>query len=137
MKDSRFALSHLGCVYYGNPSKDLLVVGVTGTKKVKTTTCHMVKEFLDSIGYRTGLIGTVHNIIGGRSTSRLPTQLRNLWIFWQCMRDGRPRLYSGSYGSFVTRLGASRVAHVQFDVGGYLPTSEPIIWIFITPWKIT
>ncbi|HHY69660.1 MAG TPA: UDP-N-acetylmuramoyl-L-alanyl-D-glutamate--2,6-diaminopimelate ligase [Bacillota bacterium] len=116
VKDSRFALSHLGCVYYGNPSKDLLVVGVTGTKG-KTTTCHMVKEFLDSIGYRTGLIGTVHNIIGGEVlpvTHTTPESLDLLAMHREMVDRGCTAVVM-EVSSHALEL--SRVAHVQFDVG--------------------
>lgn len=61
--DARKALSHASAVFYNHPSRSLAVVGVTGTKG-KTTTCHMVKSVLDSSGERTGLIGTIHNIVG-------------------------------------------------------------------------
>jgi UDP-N-acetylmuramoyl-L-alanyl-D-glutamate--2,6-diaminopimelate ligase len=61
--DARRALSQASNLFYGEPSKSLLVVGVTGTKG-KTTTCHLVKSVLDECGEETGLIGTVHNIVG-------------------------------------------------------------------------
>ena len=64
VKDSRFALSHLACRFYKDPSGSLLVAGITGTKG-KTTVCHMVKRMLESMGYKTGLAGTVHNIVAG------------------------------------------------------------------------
>lgn len=61
--DARRALSSASNLFYGEPSKSLAVVGVTGTKG-KTTTCHMVKSVLDGCGERAGLIGTLHNIVG-------------------------------------------------------------------------
>lgn len=61
--DPRRALSLASSRFYGHPSRDLTVVGITGTKG-KTTTCHLVKSVLEACGLKTGLIGTVHNIIG-------------------------------------------------------------------------
>jgi len=61
--DARRALSRASDVFYKEPSKSLTVVGVTGTKG-KTTTCHMVKAVMDACGEKTGLIGTIHNIVG-------------------------------------------------------------------------
>lgn len=49
--------------FYGNPSKDLFVVGVTGTKG-KTTTTYLIKYLLDGLNFPAGLIGTVETIIG-------------------------------------------------------------------------
>lgn len=60
----RRALSQASAVFFGHPSRELAIVGVTGTKG-KTTTCHLVKSVLDVCGEKTGLIGTVHNIVGG------------------------------------------------------------------------
>jgi UDP-N-acetylmuramoyl-L-alanyl-D-glutamate--2,6-diaminopimelate ligase len=59
----RRALSQAASAFYGHPSRDLTVVGITGTKG-KTTTCHLVKSVLDACGLKTGLLGTVHNIVG-------------------------------------------------------------------------
>lgn len=48
--------------YYGNPSRKLKVVGVTGTSG-KTTTATLLYKISTELGYKTGLIGTVENII--------------------------------------------------------------------------
>ena len=61
--DARRALSQASNLFYQEPSKSLAVVGVTGTKG-KTTTCHLVKAALDACGEKTGLVGTLHNIVG-------------------------------------------------------------------------
>jgi UDP-N-acetylmuramoyl-L-alanyl-D-glutamate--2,6-diaminopimelate ligase len=51
--------------YYGNPSKKLKVVGVTGTNG-KTTTATLLYEIALTLGYKAGLISTVENIINGK-----------------------------------------------------------------------
>ncbi len=48
--------------FYGNPSKDLKIVGVTGTNG-KTTTATLLYKISTALGYKSGLIGTVENII--------------------------------------------------------------------------
>lgn len=63
VKDSRFALAQLSAAYYGNPSRELKMIGVTGTKG-KTTTTFMIKSLLEKAGIKTGLIGTIQNMIG-------------------------------------------------------------------------
>ncbi|HHY45025.1 MAG TPA: UDP-N-acetylmuramoyl-L-alanyl-D-glutamate--2,6-diaminopimelate ligase [Firmicutes bacterium] len=63
VRDPRRALSSAAAVYYGYPSRSLTAVGITGTKG-KTTTCHLVRSVLEACGLKTGLIGTVHNIVG-------------------------------------------------------------------------
>ena len=48
--------------YYGNPSKKLKIVGVTGTNG-KTTTVTLLYKIATALGYKAGLISTVENII--------------------------------------------------------------------------
>lgn len=53
--------------FYGNPSKKLKIIGVTGTNG-KTTTATLLYKISTSLGYKTGLIGTVENIILNEKT---------------------------------------------------------------------
>ena len=58
VRDSRLALSKLAAVFYGEPSHQLRVAGVTGTNG-KTTTAHLVRALLDGCGVPCGYIGTL------------------------------------------------------------------------------
>src|ERR1700722_15861752 len=49
--------------FYGYPSEELYVVGVTGTNG-KTTTTYLIKHLFDQLGFPCGLIGTIEYIIG-------------------------------------------------------------------------
>jgi UDP-N-acetylmuramoyl-L-alanyl-D-glutamate--2,6-diaminopimelate ligase len=60
---SREALARLADAYYGHPSGELTVIGITGTNG-KTTTSYLVDALLTSRGQRTGLIGTVQYRVG-------------------------------------------------------------------------
>lgn len=62
VKDTRRAYSIMCANFYGNPSQRLKLIGITGTNG-KTTTAFLVKGILDNLGKRTGLIGTVKNMI--------------------------------------------------------------------------
>ncbi len=57
--------------FYGNPSVKLKIIGVTGTNG-KTTTATLLYKIATELGYKTGLISTVENIIG--TEIRLATQ---------------------------------------------------------------
>lgn len=63
--DARKALSSLASRFYGDPSKKLKVVGVTGTNG-KTTTCHMLASILSAAGKKTGVVGTLGAFFDGR-----------------------------------------------------------------------
>ncbi len=49
---------------FGNPSKKLKIVGITGTNG-KTTTATLLYKVATALGYKVGLIGTVENLIAG------------------------------------------------------------------------
>ncbi len=49
--------------WYDNPQKKLRVIGVTGTNG-KTSVAYMIKSILEHCGYKSGLIGTIQNMIG-------------------------------------------------------------------------
>ncbi|MBX3325951.1 MAG: UDP-N-acetylmuramoyl-L-alanyl-D-glutamate--2,6-diaminopimelate ligase [Nitrospira sp.] len=63
VEDSRKALGLLGSHFYGNPSSRLRMIGVTGTNG-KTTTTYVCKAFLEAVGARVGVIGTVAYQVG-------------------------------------------------------------------------
>lgn len=57
VEDTRHALALMSDVYFGHPSGDLKVIGITGTKG-KTTTTYIIQTLLNGIGYTCGVIGT-------------------------------------------------------------------------------
>ena len=65
--DTRYALACMSAAYFGNPADKLITIGITGTKG-KTTTTYMVRQVLESVGIKTGLIGTIETIIGDEIT---------------------------------------------------------------------
>lgn len=63
VKDIRSAMSLMACNYYGHPSKNMKIIGITGTNG-KTTSTYILKSILENAGHKVGLIGTNCNIIG-------------------------------------------------------------------------
>lgn len=57
--DARRALGRLGAAFYGDPSREVFLVGVTGTNG-KTTVCHLLESCLQAAGRRTGVMGTIN-----------------------------------------------------------------------------
>ncbi len=56
-------LAHIAAIQAGNPSKDVVIIGVTGTKG-KTSTSHLMWQFLNNCDIPTGLISTAGFGIG-------------------------------------------------------------------------
>lgn len=61
--DTRKAYSIMCDNFYGNPSKNLKMIGITGTNG-KTTTAFLIKKILEDSGHKCGLIGTVEYCVG-------------------------------------------------------------------------
>lgn len=57
VKNSRYAMAVMSSNLFGKPSRQLTMIGVTGTKG-KTTTTHMIKSVLEAAGKKVGMIGT-------------------------------------------------------------------------------
>lgn len=49
--------------YFGEPAKELKIIGVTGTNG-KTSTTYILKGMLEKLGHKTGVIGTIQNLVG-------------------------------------------------------------------------
>ncbi len=71
VKDSRIALAQISNLFFGQPSKKMKVIGITGTKG-KTTTAFYIKNILENNGSKVGLIGTMKNMIADKV---IPTSL--------------------------------------------------------------
>ena len=63
VQDTQQALAIMASHFYGNPSRELQLVGVTGTNG-KTTIATLLYTLFTSAGYRVGLLSTIKVIIG-------------------------------------------------------------------------
>jgi len=63
--DGAFVLGLVAGNFYGNPSKDIKLVGVTGTNG-KTTIATLLFNLFGHLGYHVGLLSTVENRVGDR-----------------------------------------------------------------------
>jgi len=115
--DARAALALAAAWHRGFPSRELGIVGITGTDG-KTTTGYFVRAILEGCDRRTGMIATTDVIVGGRSrgnAARATTpEAPELQAYLAAMRDGGDRwvvLESTSHG-----LAQQRVGEVAYDV---------------------
>ncbi len=78
VEDSTAAMADIAAAFYGNPSQQLTLVGVTGTNG-KTTIATLLYDMFTAMGYRAGLISTVVYRIGAEtlpSTHTTPDVIR-------------------------------------------------------------
>jgi UDP-N-acetylmuramoyl-L-alanyl-D-glutamate--2,6-diaminopimelate ligase len=64
VEDVRAAMGPVAARFFGEPTLELAVVGITGTNG-KTTTAFLVRHLLEAAGRRCGLLGTVKQVVGG------------------------------------------------------------------------
>ncbi|MCL2234768.1 MAG: UDP-N-acetylmuramoyl-L-alanyl-D-glutamate--2,6-diaminopimelate ligase [Firmicutes bacterium] len=73
VQDTREAISLASHKFFGEPSRKLKMIGVTGTNG-KTTTTYIIKNILETAGKKTGIIGTNEiEIMGNKYPSDLTT----------------------------------------------------------------
>ena len=90
VEDSNIAMAHIASAFYDNPSKELRLVGVTGTNG-KTTTATLLYDMFMAMGYKAGLISTVIYRIGQRSiasTHTTPDAIRLNQMMRQMVDEG-------------------------------------------------
>lgn len=62
--DTKYELSRLASLFYGNPSRKLKVIGITGTNG-KTTTAFLLDKIFTDAGVKTGVVGTIYYKVDG------------------------------------------------------------------------
>jgi UDP-N-acetylmuramoyl-L-alanyl-D-glutamate--2,6-diaminopimelate ligase len=59
VKDTKRAMAVLADIFYGQPTHNIHLIGVTGTNG-KTTTTHIIERILNEANKKTGMIGTMY-----------------------------------------------------------------------------
>src|SRR5579872_7315254 len=102
----RAAMGPLAARFYGDPTDELRVVGVTGTNG-KTTTAHLVQALLEAGGERCGLLGTVESQVAGarRPATRTTPEAIDLQADFRAMLEGGERCCAMEVSSHALALG--------------------------------
>ncbi|MBO5716426.1 MAG: UDP-N-acetylmuramoyl-L-alanyl-D-glutamate--2,6-diaminopimelate ligase [Clostridia bacterium] len=113
--NSRNALARLSCELYGNPSRELFVIGITGTKG-KTTTALMIKQLLDVSGVPCGYIGSNGVIYSDKKIDAANTtpESYKLQSFMRDMLNSGTRALVMEVSSQALKL--NRVLGIDFDI---------------------
>jgi UDP-N-acetylmuramoyl-L-alanyl-D-glutamate--2,6-diaminopimelate ligase len=111
--DVRAAMGPAAARFYGDPTAELDVVGVTGTNG-KTTTAFLLRHLLEAGGRQTGLLGTVKRVVGGveEEVERTTPEAIDLQATFRAMLDGGDRACAMEVSSHALELG--RVAGIRF-----------------------
>jgi len=114
--DARAILPKLSTRFFGNPSRRLNIIGVTGTKG-KTTTTFLIDSILKEAGLTTGMIGTLGVRIGDEAVSIKNTTPESLDIqsFFARMISKGVSAATMEVSSHALVIG--RTEGCEFDVG--------------------
>jgi UDP-N-acetylmuramoyl-L-alanyl-D-glutamate--2,6-diaminopimelate ligase len=112
VESARAAMAPLAARFYGEPTRELRVVGVTGTNG-KTTTAHLLRALLGAGGERCGLLGTVESIVAGvhRPATRTTPEAIDLQTDFRAMLDGGERYCAMEVSSHALALGRTDAVH--------------------------
>ncbi|MGN1352326.1 MAG: UDP-N-acetylmuramoyl-L-alanyl-D-glutamate--2,6-diaminopimelate ligase [Clostridia bacterium] len=123
--DTRIALAKMSANFFGNPTRKLKTIGVTGTKG-KTTTTYMIKEILEKAGHKVGLIGTIANYIGnekiGDNHSRTTPESLELQEMFSKMVEQNVEIAVMEVSSQSLKL--NRVYGIDFDMAIFTNFTE-------------
>ncbi len=113
VESARAAMAPLAARFYGNPDRELRVVGITGTNG-KTTTAYLIRALLQATGSQCGLLGTVKSVIGGRESvlARTTPEAIDLQADLRAMLDGGDSACAIEVSSHALALG--RTDAVEF-----------------------
>ncbi|HEX4483274.1 MAG TPA: UDP-N-acetylmuramoyl-L-alanyl-D-glutamate--2,6-diaminopimelate ligase [Solirubrobacteraceae bacterium] len=103
---ARAAMAPVAARFYGDPTSQLRVVGITGTNG-KTTTAYLVRALLEAAGEQCGLLGTVKSVIAGedRPVVRTTPEAIELQRDFREMLDGGDRACAMEVSSHALELG--------------------------------
>jgi UDP-N-acetylmuramoyl-L-alanyl-D-glutamate--2,6-diaminopimelate ligase len=110
--DVRAAMGPAAARFYGDPTAELEVVGVTGTNG-KTTTAFLVRHLLEAGGRQAGLLGTVKRVVGGveEEVERTTPEAIDLQATFRAMLDGGDRACAMEVSSHALELGRAAAIH--------------------------
>jgi UDP-N-acetylmuramoyl-L-alanyl-D-glutamate--2,6-diaminopimelate ligase len=117
------AIAAMACRHYGNPSRELVVVGVTGTSG-KTSTTYFVEAVLRAAGHSVARIGTIEYRIGA-SGRPAPQTTPEAPVLQSVLRDAVRAGCSAAVLEVSSHaLELRRVAGVAFDVAVFTNLSR-------------
>jgi UDP-N-acetylmuramoyl-L-alanyl-D-glutamate--2,6-diaminopimelate ligase len=117
VRSSREAMAPIAARFFGDPSAQLRVVGITGTNG-KTTTAYLARALLEAQGIQCGLLGTVTSIVAGseRPVTRTTPEAIDLQSDFRAMLDGGDGACAMEVSSHALELGRTEAIHFSAAV---------------------
>ncbi|MCK4545944.1 MAG: UDP-N-acetylmuramoyl-L-alanyl-D-glutamate--2,6-diaminopimelate ligase [Candidatus Eisenbacteria sp.] len=111
--DARRAMAAVSARYYGFPSREMQVIGVTGTNG-KTSTTYFTSSIFEKAGYPSGVIGTLGHRLGDvwHSASMTTPESPDLQRYLRHMADAKVRCVAMEVSSHALEL--HRVRGTEF-----------------------
>jgi UDP-N-acetylmuramoyl-L-alanyl-D-glutamate--2,6-diaminopimelate ligase len=114
--DARVAMAPVAARFWGDPTAELRVAGITGTNG-KTTTAFLLHEVLEAAAIQSGLLGTVKQVVGAveEEVERTTPEAIDLQETFRRMLQGGDRACAMEVSSHALAL--HRVDAVRFELG--------------------
>ena len=116
VENSRYGMALASAEYFGQPGRQMTLIGVTGTKG-KTTTAHMIRSVLTAAGRKVGIIGTIGVAYGDHFEELNNTTPENYElhrIFREMLDDGCDTVVMEVSSQGVMM---DRVSGIHFNIG--------------------
>jgi UDP-N-acetylmuramoyl-L-alanyl-D-glutamate--2,6-diaminopimelate ligase len=118
VRDARRAMARAAVAFFGDPTRELELAGVTGTNG-KTTTTFLLHAILAAAGRRPGLLGTIESRVGGEPRPAIRTtpesiDLQRAFREMLAAGDRSCALEATSHGSELGRLEGVRFGALAF-----------------------
>jgi UDP-N-acetylmuramoyl-L-alanyl-D-glutamate--2,6-diaminopimelate ligase len=116
--NSRQALGRISSNFYGDPSSQVRLIGITGTNG-KTTTTYLLESIFKKAGCKVGVIGTINYRFGEKTKpapNTTPESLDLQRILWEMLREGTSHVIMevSSHGLDLDRVFGCRFDGVVF-----------------------
>lgn len=123
VKDSYRSMAVLADAFYGQPTQQLHLIGITGTNG-KTTTSHLIEKIFSDQSIKTGLIGTMYTKMGEEKFENKNTTPESLTLqkTFRTMIDKQIEMAVMEVSSHALDLG--RVHGCDFNVAVFTNLSQ-------------
>jgi len=118
VEDTALALGICAHAFYDYPSRNLKLIGITGTNG-KTTTTTLLHKLYMQLGYKTGLISTVVNLIGNEeipATHTTPNPIELNRLLADMVNEGCSHCFMEVSSHAVSQ---HRIAGLEFSGGAF------------------